>query len=354
MNVAIRVDASIQIGTGHFMRCLTLADALKQRGATIRFISRQLPVYLRSFLTDKGHEFMLLESTSGDMIDDELTHSHWLGTTQFFDAQDSLRVLSDQAWEWLIVDHYALDRRWETSLRSSVKQILVIDDIADRQHYCDVLLDQNFYSDMDTRYTGKVPVQCRLLLGPRYALLREEFRQLHEKVSSRAGVVKRILVFFGGVDADNYTGKAINALVYLGHDELHVDVVIGAQHPYRDEIEALCQANHFTCHVQTSRMAELMAAADLSIGAGGSATWERCCLGLPSLTVSVADNQTEIAKALDFIGATKFIASHDEVVMRDCIYELLHNKSKLELFSMIAYNLVDGIGVDRLCEALIC
>lgn len=291
MNIAFRVDASTQIGTGHFMRCLTLADALKQHGAKIRFASRHMPEYLRDMLVVKGHEFMLLDSSPSDAISDGLSHANWLGTSQHADAQDTVQALSGQTWDWLIVDHYALDARWESALRQTAKNIFVIDDIADRQHDCDVLLDQNLYADMDSRYTGKVPAHCQLLLGPRYALLRDEFRQLREQIKPRTGSVERILIFFGGVDTDNYTGRAIEALVNIGIPGLYVDVVIGSQHPCREQIESVCVQHGFICHVQTSRMAELMAAADLAIGAGGSATWERCCLGVATLTICVADNQ---------------------------------------------------------------
>lgn len=291
--IAIRVDASSQIGTGHFMRCLTLADALKQRGAQARFVSRHLPEHLRSMLAAKGHEFALLDSPPNNAEADELAHAHWLGVGQVRDATDSIQALSNVAWDWLIVDHYALDFRWESALRQNAGKILVIDDIADRQHDCDVLLDQNLYADMNSRYSGKVPSRCQLLLGPCYALLREEFRQLRDKIGPRDEPVKRALVFFGGVDADNYTGRTIEALSGIGITDLHVDVVIGAQHPCREQIKAACVRYGFICHVQTDKMAELMAAADLAIGAGGSATWERCCLGLPALAICTADNQQE-------------------------------------------------------------
>ncbi len=302
MNIAIRVDASVQIGTGHFMRCLTLSDGLKQCGAHIRFVSRELPVHLRDMLAAKGMELASLDSNASAPPIDDLAHAHWLGTSQTQDAQDTIQALSDRTWDWLIVDHYALDARWESAMRSSARQIMVIDDIADRQHECDVLLDQNFYADMQTRYTGKVPSHCQLLLGPRYALLRDEFRTLREQVKPRTGPVKRVLVFFGGVDADNHTGRAIEALTEIKISGLHVDVVIGAQHPCREQIKAACALHGFICHVQTERMAELMAAADLAIGAGGAATWERCCLGLPSIILVIADNQSKAAADLEAAG----------------------------------------------------
>lgn len=356
MKIAFRVDASSQIGTGHFMRCLTLADALKQRGAQIRVLSRHLPGHLRDMLAAKEHQFMLLKSSSIEPISDGPAQSHWLGTSQYADAQDTIQALSDQAWDWLVIDHYALDARWESALRQTAKNILVIDDIADRQHDCDVLLDQNFYADMDARYTGKVPPYCLLLLGPRYALLREEFRRLHEQVTPRAGPVKRVLVFFGGVDADNYTAWAIEALANSSAHDLHVDVVIGAQHPYREQIESACSDYGFVCHVQTNRMAELMASADLAVGAGGSASWERCCLGLPALAFSMAPNQRYLVEEAALRGLLCAPIYHSGVRSSIELHlkALLANPHLLQMISRRALEAVDGLGVQRALRAIGC
>jgi len=335
------------------MRCLTLADMLSQRGAKICFVSRHLPEYLQDMLQDKGYELRMLQSSANQDIED-LFHSHWLGTTQRNDADEALKLLSDRTWEWLVVDHYALDAHWESMLRKTVKNILVIDDIADRQHDCDILLDQNFYAEMETRYSGKVPEHCRLLLGPHYALLREEFRQLHQQLKPRCGPVKRILVFFGGVDIDNYTGRAIDALVDLDMHGLHVDVVIGAEHPYREQIQAACAEHRFTCYVQTNRIAELMAAADLSIGAGGSATWERCCLGLPTFALCLADNQArQLADSASYglLYASDVNGEFYHSLKRHvCV--LLENSALLRLISHNAMHAVDGRGALRVIRAM--
>lgn len=339
------------------MRCLTLADGLKQRGAQIRFVNRHLPEHLRSMLVAKGHEFALLDSVQNDVALDELAHAHWLLATQKQDAQATIQALSDQQWDWIVVDHYALDARWESELRAIAKQIMAIDDIADRQHDCDILLDQNYYVDMQARYEGKVPAHCRQLLGPRYGLLRDEFRKLREHVKPRTGVVKKVLVFFGGVDADNYTGLVIQALAALANQSLHVDVVIGAQHPRREQIQQACAAQGYVCYVQTTRMAELMAEADLAIGAGGSASWERCCLGLPSLLVSLADNQVDIAKALDSVGACIYLGTKETantLTIQRAIANLSDMHDHLELISRHAASLVDGMGVERACQELGC
>lgn len=354
-NIAFRVDATSQIGTGHFMRCLTLASELKSKGAHIRFVSRNLPVHLCDMLAEKEMEFIPLNNNAKSLPDDDLAHSCWLGVSQAQDAQATIQALSDQCWDWLVVDHYALDARWESTLRGSAKQIMVIDDIADRQHDCDLLLDQNLYLDMPARYVDKVPAHCQLFLGPRYALLRDEFRELRGQLKPRKGSIKRILVFFGGVDMANCTGLAIEALAGLMAKSLQVDVVIGAQHPSRIEIESSCAEQGYACHVQTSHMAELMAGADLAIGAGGSATWERCCLGLPALLVSVAANQTDIAKTLDMKGACFYLGASEEVnvlALRNAIANMIGRREQLIMMTQVATSLVDGGGVDRVCREL--
>jgi UDP-2,4-diacetamido-2,4,6-trideoxy-beta-L-altropyranose hydrolase len=353
MKTAFRTDASNQMGTGHFMRCLTLADELKKQGAQIRFISRNLPAHLSEILNAKGMTYVPLHTYASQEPTDELVHSSWLGTSQSQDAQATIKALADYSCDCLIVDHYALDKRWESTVRVSCKKLMVIDDLADRQHNCDVLLDQNYYSDMQTRYIDKVPEHCQLLLGPRYALLREEFRALREKVKVRAGDVKKILVFFGGVDADNYTSLALQALSEL-NIRLQVDVVIGAQHPNREHIQLACMAHGYTCHVQTSRMAELMAEADLAIGGGGTATWERCCLGLPAVSICVAENQRkQIADAAEVGLLYAPISGKNLVeVIRDHVEILFENPALIRLISNTAMKFVDGKGSLRIVTAM--
>ncbi len=335
------------------MRCMTLAEELQHHGVQIRFASRDLPQYLRDMLETKGMELASLESDANPYPAGDLAHSHWLNASQEQDAQATKQALSGQKWDWLIVDHYALDARWESALRRFAGHIMAIDDIADRHHDCDVLLDQNFYIDMQERYAGKVSAQCRQLLGPRYALLRDEFRESRNQVKQRSGSVKRILVFFGGMDADNYTGRAIEALAMLEAGAWQVDVVIGMQHPCREQIEALCKLHGYHCHVQTKRMAELMAHADLAIGAGGSAMWERCCLGLPALSVCVADNQRrQIADAAEQ-GLIYSLSGGDLTSsLRRHIGSILENEPLRKLISRTAMQEVDGLGVNRVATAL--
>ena len=356
MRIAVRVDASGIIGTGHFMRCLTLADALQQRGARICFASRHLPEYLRGMLAEKGHEFVLLGNGIAEGEGDSLSHAHWLGTSQRADAQDTILALSGQSWDWLVVDNYGLDASWESALRQTAKSILVIDDIADRQHDCDFLLDPNFYADMAARYAGKVPSHCQLLLGPRYALLRDEFRQLCSKVKPRMGEVNRAMVMFGGVDRINHTARAVDALAGISSERLQVDVVVGEQHPHREQIESACVAHNFTCHVQTNQIAALMAAADFAIGAGGSATWERCCLGLPTLTICAADNQKKQiadAAASGLLYAPELRGDLVNAIKRH-VSALVENSHLRQAISRNGMQAVDGLGVSRVVGSMGC
>lgn len=354
MKVAFRTDATNKIGTGHFMRCLTLACELKKQGAHILFLSQNLPKYLSDILSVKGIECIALNVDEAFESIDDLKHSSWLSTSQIQDSKATIKALSEQDWDWLVIDHYALDYRWESALRQSVKNIMVIDDLADRHHDCDVLLDQNYFADMQTRYSGKLPAYSQLLLGPRYALLRQEFITLREQAKIRSGDVKKILVFFGGVDAHNYTFHTIEALSEFS-SELQVDVVIGAQHPFKSKIEALCKKKSFVCHVQTLHMAKLIADADLAIGAGGSACWERCCLGLPSLIIALADNQVAIAKGLASINACVYLGSSDSMIplnLKEYISQILSNPERTRKISENAFSIVDGLGVFRVTNEM--
>jgi len=354
LNVAFRVDASHKIGIGHVMRCITLANALKKNGAHTRFICRHLPKSLHELFSSQGHELVLLNHSAVNVPVEKLAHSNLLETSQAQDAIDSLKALSDKAWDWLVIDHYAIDAKYEKKLRSAAKKIFVIDDIADRFHNCDVLLDQNLYSNMESRYTEKLPKYCQVLLGPKYALLREEFRQLREHVKPRIGPVGRILIFFGGIDPENLTSRTIEAIKNI-NTNIIVDVVIGTEHPYRIEIEKSCKINNYNFYVQTKRMAELMAASDLAIGAGGSASWERCCLGLATVSIAFADNQYDIANSLDNVGACIFIGDQESATQKkiESTLELVINDSNLLLsISEKAFSLADGCGAERVCKIL--
>lgn len=340
------------------MRCLTLADELRQRGADILFICREHSGNLISLIEGKGFAVVRLQLVDNEdpVVPDEGTHASWLGVSWQQDALDTIDALSNMQPQWLIVDHYALDRRWEKELRPHVGRIMVIDDVADRPHDCNLLLDQNLYADMKNRYNGLVPDHCIRLLGPKFVLLRSEFTESLRDMRSRDGSVKRIFVFFGGSDPSNETTKALKAMQLLDRPDIAVDVVTGAASPHQMEIRALCDLlPNATYHCQVNNMAELMAEADLAIGAGGTVTWERCFLGVPTLVIAIADNQVETSEHLSDSGCVWYIGKAATVtieLLAERVHQVLLEPVAVARTSVICKSIVDDLGCKRVSEFL--
>jgi UDP-2,4-diacetamido-2,4,6-trideoxy-beta-L-altropyranose hydrolase len=353
-SVGIRVDATSQTGTGHFMRCLALADALAARGGHVRFVSRALPASLEAIAREKGHALVQL-GPAKTPANDDLAHSRWLETGRDEDAEATRAALDGVEWDWLVVDHYGIDARWEKQLREKVNKILVIYDIADREHDCDVLVDQNLHPEPERRYSCLVPAHAALLVGPRYALLRPEFSRARQGVGPRSGQVNRILVFFGGMDVADWTSAGLDALTKVARPGTHVDVVIGTQHPRRAAIVKRCADSGYRCHVQTTEMASLMAAADLGLGAGGSTTWERCCVGLPALAISVAYNQVALSQGLARTGGCIHLRADEAgpAALAQALQRLSRSPETVRQVSVMAYSLVDGLGTARVTENML-
>ncbi|MBN1548065.1 MAG: UDP-2,4-diacetamido-2,4,6-trideoxy-beta-L-altropyranose hydrolase [Syntrophaceae bacterium] len=354
--IAFRTDASGQIGMGHFMRCLTLADTLKRCGSRTRFLSRFLPQSMRDLLSKKGHEFRLLDSSPCKTMSNGMAHTHWLGTSQLDDARDCIRALSDQHWDWLVVDHYALDQTWESALRSSVNKIFVIDDLVDRRHDCDLLLNQNVFPAADLPYQGMLSANCGLLLGPSYALLQPDYQDFRRRAVPREGKVRTILVYFGGGDADNMTGRTLAALARIGRTDIGIDVVMPVGSPHKDDIRRQARqiAGDVRLHEVLPSLAQLMVTADLAIGAGGTTSWERLCLGLPALVVTLSDNQVMIADVLNRQQLAKWIG-HYNTVSNDQLtaaIEALVNTPLSPEWSVRCRAAVDGNGAQRVVAVM--
>jgi len=323
MNIVFRVDSSNLIGSGHLMRCLTLATQQRKLGNDIVFICRDLDGNLSDLVNEKGFKVELLPKVKhNDNLDG---YAQWLTVTQEQDAFETINILKrykhiDRA----VVDSYAIDETWEKMIRPYTDEIFVIDDLANRKHDCDVLLDQNYYFDKEIRYNGLVPADCKLLLGPRYALLRQEFYYARQGMNPRSSYLHNILVFYGGVDATDETSKAIAALDSLKEngelDDVSVTVVVGDSNSRKETIADSCCKAGFKYLCQVSNMAQLMAEADLMLGAGGTTTWERCYLGLPAIVTAVAENQYQICEDCSTVGLFYYLG-HWDVVTRDNIYE---------------------------------
>lgn len=358
----IRTDASVEIGAGHVMRCLTLADVLKTNGARCSFICHDYEGHLFDEILRRGYEVCVLSSreTKTNPHDLEVNKSGGrkssLGLDWKFDAFESKRCIGSAKADLVVVDHYNLGAGWESELRGSCKKIMVIDDLANRVHNCDILLDQNYYVNMDERYVNLVPEKCIVLLGPNYVLLRPEFEEAKKRVRQRDGSVKRIMVFFGGSDPTMQTAKVIGALNMLNISGILVDVVVGQNNPNKIWINNICSLSNFKFHCNISNMAELALNADLGIGAGGSATWERCYLGLPTITVAVAENQVRTSKDLAQLGAISYLGWHDEIESGDYLFEiqrLIDNPQQLRHITDAALKIIDNRSMDLLVRCLI-
>jgi len=358
MKTVFRVDSSLEIGTGHVQRCLTLATQLKLKQVEICFICRELPGNAIHLIENCG--FNVFRLPYNPSILNELTelsaHKQWLGETLATDITQVKIILdSINNVDLLVIDSYALDIEFEKELRKNTKKIMVIDDLADRVHDCDFLLDQNFCEEQ-SRYKSLVASNSCILQGPKYALLRQEFLKARNKAKIRDGNINRVLVFFGGIDITNETEKALNALSILNFSG-DIDVVVGNANPHKTKIKAICDANlKYKYHCQIDNIAELMLLADLSIGAGGSTTWERCCLGLPTLIIAVAANQVSIAEVghkngfLLYLGKAEELTSTD---IADVITSLTSHRNTLKSISTKAFTLVDALGATRVCEQIL-
>lgn len=353
--VLIRADASLTIGSGHVMRCLSLAAALRSRGARVQFASRVLEGHLHAAIRDQGYGLHALPAPAGACVSRaDIAHAAWLGVDEQQDAAETLAVIDGLGEPTtLVVDHYALDARWQRVLRPNVRRIAVIDDLADRAHDADLLLNQNLGADA-ARYTGLMPPGCISLFGPRYALLREEFAQARRGLLPRSGALRRVLVFLGGVDAGGYTERAIEALA-LCRLPLDVDVVVGPSNPRGVDIAARCRELGYACAQGAADMAARMATADLAIGAGGSTTWERACLGLPSLLLIVAGNQRAGAQALAAAGCAVAVegAQAQPHALAAIVSRLAADQAQLRDMATRSLALVDGRGAGRVARAIL-
>lgn len=356
MNILIRVDASYQIGTGHVMRCLTLADVLSQRGANVQFICREHLGNSINKIKQRGYPVVQLVNNTNLNNDSlelgkKLFHADWLGCSQKEDVKACQEQLGDVQFDWLVVDHYSLDYEWEMGLKNYYRKLMVIDDLADRKHICDVLLDQNYGSDSQ-KYHALVPPYCSVLAGTNYTLLRPEFAQWRQQsFQNRINpIVKNVIINMGGLDSENMTEQV---LIQLNKarllDKLNIIVVMGESSPHLEEVNKTVQAfeKSIDVLVNVDNMAELMANADLAIGASGSTTWERCCLGLPSIQLVVADNQRKIAQELSDNGI---------VILAEKIEELpglvSFAECHLEALSSASMSVCDGLGADRVADVL--
>ncbi|WP_391088869.1 UDP-2,4-diacetamido-2,4,6-trideoxy-beta-L-altropyranose hydrolase [Vibrio sp. NH-UV-68] len=359
MNIVIRADSGVEIGTGHVMRCLTLAKALREKGHTITFVCKDHDRNIVSHLESEGFTVFLLPVDKGK--EDALEHSKWLGGSQQTDAEQTIAMSTqyfEKAPDLVVVDHYGIDRDWHIVFKSysSATKIFVIDDLADRNHECDYLLDQTFMR-LDSDYLSCVPKHCQLMLGTQFALLRPEFalhnalaREVRDSECDKSA--RRVLVMMGGTDHLNVTANVLNAI----REEASIakiTVVLGPTAPHRKTIEqTIGSDNRIELLSGVSNVAELMLEHDVCIGGAGAASWERCAMGLPSILVAFASNQKTILSKLNQFGA---VSVFELDAQSNIIREQLNQTFDTNTYSKMVescFKVSDGLGTQRVVGVL--
>lgn len=359
MNIVFRADASMRIGTGHIMRCLTLADTLASVGHICTFIIRNHSGHLADLIRQRGYRVALMSRPDpllqAQTVD--TNYANWLGASWQADAEETITLLQGVKPEWLIVDHYAIDCRWHKAVRPVVGKILVIDDLADRKLDCDVLLNQN-YGCTEADYQELVNYNCKLLLGSQYALLRPEFAALRQQAINKRKTyqgIRRILISMGGTDPDNVTSLVLESLASVGWADFpFIDVVLNGKAPHLKSVIELAERHPFpvSVTVDANDMARLMFLADLAIGAGGSTNWERCCLGLPSLVIITAENQTRGIQILTENGVVFCFKIGELIGLLKAISTVWNSQDWL-LFSKNSFSITDGLGSNLVMRELV-
>ena len=356
MRIAIRTDASVDLGTGHVMRCLALADALRDHGAECTFVCKPHPGHLMGLIGQRGHSVVSLPSPAEARCFPFRASSSplSLGADWAMDASQTRQALGFAPIDYLVVDHYGLDYRWEQVMQETCCRLLVIDDLANRRHICKILLDPNLGRNPQD-YIPKLNPEADLLIGPQYALLRPEFSELRKQSLARRETfqLKKILVSMGGVDKDNHTSAVLTALANCSLDEeLEIIVVMGPTASWLDKVRQsamfMTPKTHILCNVQS--MSRLMSDCDLAIGAAGGTAWERCCMGIPAFLLIQADNQRQGALALEKAGAAVLLTCADEIPAK--LNELLTDtiSTRLTNMSRMAASITDGLGAQRVVE----
>lgn len=322
--IYIRTDSSQEIGSGHVVRCITLAKELLNLGKVVEFITRNHKGNISKYIIKNGFKVNTLSALTKTSSQYDLEeYEQWLGTKQLIDANETIQVVLNKQVDWLIIDHYALDIVWEKELKPYVKKIMVIDDLANRNHNCDLLLDQNLFKNMHVRYQEKIPKNCIQLLGPKYVLLQSDYVKLYQQVRPRRLPLKNILIFFGGTDKHNITGLTLSALQDADILFDSVNVVVSNQSTYyeviKNQVDKIPNAQLYS---DLPSLAPLIFKADFAIGAGGATNWERLCLGLPSLVVTLAENQKPVSHTLHQMGLIRLIGDAKSIQIEQISYAI--------------------------------
>lgn len=337
-SILIRTDASADIGTGHLMRCLALAQECRKKGHEPVFVL-SMETSLMERLKNERMEILFIDAERGSIED----------------AKATIEIARKHSPDWIITDGYAFDATYGRMLRDAGYKVLMIDDYAHLLSYdCDLLLNQNIDAT-EAMYAGKSDAQ--LLLGPRFALLRKEFLEHIDQTREIGGTATNVLVTLGGGDPENATALIMDALGEIKDPALSVNIIVGGENPHEEELKRRAASSRHKIFLRTNvtDMPSLMAEADLAIAAAGSTSWELLYMGLPFLTGILAENQAGIAEELGKrklalnIGWYKDIASES---LAGKILDLIQDQDRRKQMSGSGKETVDGRGAERVVEAM--
>jgi UDP-2,4-diacetamido-2,4,6-trideoxy-beta-L-altropyranose hydrolase len=353
---AIRVDSSFKIGVGHLMRCLTLADELANQSFEVTFFSRHMPDRLVDLIYERKHQFVSIDTGEEDCDENNLYES-WLECSEEVDSTAFLNK-AQGTFDLLVVDHYGLSEKWEKRVKYKAKKIFVIDDLANRKHDCDYILDQNCYPEIENRYSGLVPDTCIRFMGPHYSLLKPDFSEYRKKLNRDDSKIN-ILVFYGGADPTSETLKFLEAIdsEYRNNPSWdNLTVVIGESNRDKKDIERIMEKLlKAELHVNTPHMANLTSCATVSFCAGGTFTWERFCLGVPAFVTTNAENQLEGAHHLAKEGLICYLGHYDMVDKKALLGAMSQLDSGLDFMNqqkVKIMKLVDGEGSLKIVNSI--
>ncbi len=357
--IAFRVDAATRIGIGHVMRCLTLANQLAQADHHIIFLCKLHQGNLIHLIKQQG--FKVHELSAPKQPIDSIEDEHlWLGCSYQEDANECLQVLSHySSIDLLVVDHYGIDQHWHTLMKKCCKKIMVIDDLANRKYHCELLLDQTL-NRQPHNYQTLVPKNCQLMLGTHYILLRDEFAQARAKAQQKRLNIKHsnhILLSMGGSDPDNITEKIITYLIAVKEDypQLQVTVVVSSSYPFLSALQKVTKQQWITTVVNPKSMAKLMLNADIAIGTSGTTAWERCCLGLPTITITSAANQQVIATNLEQAGAIINLGNYQQLNQEKLTFALKKLCDDTNYYLKMvkqSFACCDGLGAEKVVKQI--
>ena len=365
MKVVIRTDVSSEIGSGHLMRCLALADELRKTKSEVLFIASNIEQIWMDIIREKKYECENIVSSSdrnrSSMYTTKYSHCRFSNNSIDWqkDSREAKEVMRHRKTDWLIVDHYELDWRWESSMRNYANRIMVIDDLANRKHDCDLLLDCVYGRELDD-YQHLVSQGCQFLLGIKHTLLRPEFSNwriysLHRRRQVKK--IQKILISLGGVDRENLTGTVIRLLSQVDWiPDAEVDIIIGHGFKYKSKIEGIIANSPIkkvTLNSSVTDMAIRIANADFGIGAFGVSTWERFCLGLPSINIITEANQINVTarlKRLQFAGVI-FSESIERALLTH-LDRMTNDEGVYIQISDEISKLVDGRGTYRVAKQM--